>query len=563
MANPDRCRVRLRLRVRSSRARKWDTEEHASAGVANQRRSVYREISRSFVMFACLHFPRFFLQAAQIAHAVQAAVRSSGIETGASSKGRSAGAPGRFSTVVVNEDHAKGIILQLDDTARQQGIHAGMTPAQAMARDKTVRILRRSPTQEDDLTQLLLEQALRFSPLVELTAPGVCIADLRTSGETRQRLQSAARQCVERMHARGIDARIGLAQTPDLAQLAARSASPVCLVTNTKSFVAGLPLDALDPPEKLRAILVDWGIATMGHLMSLPRAELIERLGTDAAALLKRVSPRNKRLLCLHDVAPVYRAAIDFEYEIDTTDPLLFLLRRFLVDLCERIASGYRVVERILLRIPMSDGAAYERTFSIPAPTADVDPLFRVLSTHLETLQLEQRPVGVQLQLIPGMANRVQLPLFETVIRDPNQFGETLARLKALIGNDRVGVPVKIDTHQPDRFELRENFDQHPCASAFRSRKPRGLPLRRYRPARGARVKLESTQRVTPVELESDGVSGRICEVAGPYRLSGDWWDTTRWQTEEWDIELADGGIYRISRKAGQWSIEGCYDASG
>jgi hypothetical protein len=52
-----------------------------------------------------------------------------------------------------------------------------------------------------------------------------------------------------------------------------------------------------------------------------------------------------------------------------------------------------------------------------------------------------------------------------------------------------------------------------------------------------------------PVLLQSSLISGRILEARGPWKLSGNWWDRTRWQTQEWDIALDNGGLYRIALK--------------
>ena len=87
---------------------------------------------------------------------------------------------------------------------------------------------------------------------------------------------------------------------------------------------------------------------------------------------------------------PEYAEAFDFDCEIETIEPLLFLLRRFLDGLCGRLRAVYRVAQRMVLRLPLEDGVSHDRVFSIPAPTADVEVLFRILHTHLEDLKLPE-----------------------------------------------------------------------------------------------------------------------------------------------------------------------------
>jgi hypothetical protein len=53
-----------------------------------------------------------------------------------------------------------------------------------------------------------------------------------------------------------------------------------------------------------------------------------------------------------------------------------------------------------------------------------------------------------------------------------------------------------------------------------------------------------------------------VTAAHGPYRGSGGWWDKELWGQEEWDIEIAGRGIYRLGLTHGQWFIEGCYEAA-
>lgn len=487
-------------------------------------------------MFGCIFLPRFRLQAALRWH--------------------DACGP----AVVVEETTLKGIVAEVNEMAAARGIMAGMTSAQAMARVRGLLIRLRSPAQEECLHQILIQTALALSPEVELCGDGACVADLRrVRKETCW--QQLADQQIALLRTQGLFAKMGIAPTPDLSLLAARGAQPSAIIYDPRAFTSCLPIETLEPPEDLLQILHDWGIRRVGEFLALPSSETIERLGPAAKALRHKVSGRHKRLLRLVRPIPEYAEAFDFDHEIETIEPLLFLLRRFLDGLCGRLRAVYRVAERLMLCLPLEDGSNHERVLSIPVPTADAEVLFRILGTHLEHLKLPQRPVGVRLHIQAALPAKDQLQLFESALRDPNRFGETLAKLKAFLGNDSVGVPAHSNTHRPDSYWLQDGF----AAEMGIRKKPacaseplRGLPLRRFRPARPSSVRMKDGR---PAELESPTVRGLVCQCAGPYRLSGNWWDSERWQQEEWDVDLAKGGLYRLSRHGTIWKIEGCYES--
>ena len=178
------------------------------------------------------------------------------------------------------------------------------------------------------------------------------------------------------LRTQGLRAVMGIAPTPDLAHLAARGAQPSAVVYDPGAFTSSLPIETLEPPEDLLQILHGWGIRRVGEFLALPKVETIERLGPDAEALRRKVSGRNKRLLRLVRAVPEYAEAFDFDCEIETIEPLLFLLRRFLDGLCERLRAVYRVAQRMVLCLPLEDGSSHERAFCIPVPTAEVESAF-------------------------------------------------------------------------------------------------------------------------------------------------------------------------------------------
>src|SRR5215831_8150850 len=206
--------------------------------------------------------------------------------------------------------------------------------------------------------------------------------------------------------------------------------------------------------QDIFAILHKWGIHTVGQLATLDKEQLAPRLGPEAIRMWERANGQSKRVLKLIRPPESFEESFEFEREIETAEPVLFMLRRFLEQLAVRLAAIYLVAKELTLRITFGNKQIYKRVFKIPQPTNDVDLLFRMLQTHLENFRSEHPIVAVALSAEQIKPAAEQFGLFETTLRNPHQLSETLARLTALVGADRVGTPVLEETHRPDAFRI-------------------------------------------------------------------------------------------------------------
>jgi protein ImuB len=182
-----------------------------------------------------------------------------------------------------------------------------------------------------------------------------------------------------------------------------------------------------------------------------------------------------------------------------------------------------------------------------------------MLHTHLENFRSECPITAVSLDAQPTKPPKQQFGLFETTLRNPHQLSETLARLTALLGADRVGTPVLEETHRPDAFHL-ESFSWEVGAinlNRLAPTAPLRAALRRFRPNIAASVLFADEQ---PIHLHSGQVSGAVSGQRGPYRASGNWWDEKIWSRSEWDLELEDNVLVRCHQSGGTWQINGVYD---
>lgn len=458
---------------------------------------------------------------------------------------------------IVEGETIKGHILELTDSAARAGVRQGMPSPQAMARCPDLQSCQRSLTREETISALLVETAGTLSPFIESTAPDLCLLDLRWLKTTDW--QSWTNNVVTQFEHLKLRVKVGLASNPDLAVLAARRKERTLIVKDTPEFLSGIGLEELGAAPELIAVLRDWGIKYLGDLTRLSRPEVVERLGPEAGKLWDCATGGTQRQLRLVRPLEIFAESFEFDNPIETTEPLLFILRRILDQLTTRLRQTYRVAAKMVLSLTLENGAPYQRTFVIPSPTLEVDVLFRILHTHLEDLSLEQRPVSLRLEVEPTSREERQFHLFESQLRDPNGFSETLARLHALAGVGNVGVIELEDTYQPDRFRLVEpKFEEESSSKTRTDDQMIGLPLHRFRPPFSAQVQLTHH---LPAWVFSEKAYGEIIDVGGPYRVSGEWWDRNAWNTEEWDVELDSGALYRLSKQNECWFVEGCYDA--
>jgi protein ImuB len=83
--------------------------------------------------------------------------------------------------------------------------------------------------------------------------------------------------------------------------------------------------------------------------------------------------------------------------------------------------------------------------------------------------------------------------------------------------------------------------------------------MRLFRPALHARVHVVE---YAPKDIVASGIKGNIVRRAGPWKTSGEWWASTMWSREEWDVALDDGALYHIYQESesGEWYVHGIYD---
>ena len=446
----------------------------------------------------------------------------------------------------------KAIVTEV--TVEAMPVRPGFTATLAMARCPGVILRQRDVLAEIEAQRLLVAAAFTISPRVEPTANGLCTIDLQ--GADPRQTEAALRLALVELERAGIPPRAGIAETPLIAGYAARQADPILWIEDQAKFLRPLPLEFANPLPAQAEVLRGWGLKTLGDLVDLSKAEIGARLGTEGVILWERAAGETTRVLRTVEPARSFAAEWLYEPPIESLEPLLFKLRRFAERLALELRGSQLVAQSLSLTLMLEDESDYHRSFQLPEPGTDVESWLRVMQTHFDTVKTTARVIGSRLVAQPTRPPQKQDGLFETGLKDPELFWENLARVAAIVGDDRVGTPVLSDTHRPDAYTLVKPAEVVPASDPAPVHPIRGGVLRRFRPAWDVDVTMQFDQ---PVHVHGP-VTGAIRAWAGPWKLSGDWWHPQAWACEYWHVELDTGAVYRLARTPQGWRVEGVID---
>jgi len=464
----------------------------------------------------------------------------------------------------------RATLLAVAPAAARRGVRRGLSVAQAVAVDADLLVQQRSPDTLRAAQAALCDAAESFSPRVEDAGEGIAYLDLDGLGSLFASESQLANALAQRAAHLGLEALVGVAGSKVAAYLAARNGGGVTVIPRGEewSFLAPAPVTLLEPSPVLAATMQRWGIRSIGDLAALPASAVGTRLGPEGVRLVHRARGEDERPL-LPRAAPLhFEEGVDLDYGLEGMEPFLFVLRAVLDRLTARLAVRGLVCGDLRLSLRLATRGRDERTVVVAVPSNEV----KVLLT-LVRLQLEAHPPAAAIDAlrVAAVAERLraaQLDLFRPHGPAPAQLGVTLARLTAICGADRVGTPVVADSHRPDAYEVREGGTglggygiraSTPLTPTPLTPNPIPLALRAVRPPQAIDVFCE---RDRPEFIRGSGFAGRVVHAAGPWRVHADWWNEQAATRDYNDVQLSDGGVYRLYYERVQhgWFVDGVYD---
>ncbi len=462
-------------------------------------------------------------------------------------------------------------VCSLNRRAHSLGMVRGMTKVEVDT-FPGMTALRRSSGEEAAAKAVLLECAGGFSPRVEDCSNDsafLCVIDIAGTQALFGAPETLAQNLLARANALGIATAVAVSSNFHAAIALARGIPmqtvKVVPAGEECAALASLPLTVLDLTEEQSETFSLWGIRTLGMLGALPERELISRMG-QSAKQLRRMS-RGEMPHLFQPVEPAFflTERMELDSPVEVLDALLFVVNLMLDQLIRRAAARALAMASVCITLTLEAGKKHSRTVRPALPANDRPLWLKLLHLDLEAHPPQAAILAVALDAEPGSASKVQLGLFTPQLPEPSRLDVTLARIRAIVGDENVGCAVLADTHRPDSFGM----NPFSISSQQPPVQPDNLPaalrpaIRRLRPKETVFVAVQSGR---PVSFVFRNRRYAVDRAYGPWLTSGDWWNSTLWGCEQWDLIARDKDgaqlccclIRDLLRE--QWQMAGLYD---
>ncbi len=442
--------------------------------------------------------------------------------------------------VAVTDRHgARRWVIGCNPACIAAGVRPGMDATTALALLPSLRLIERSRPREVNALKSLAAWAEQFSSWTCYDAERHLVWIEVYSGLRYFGGVEVIRSQVEHGLAQlGYEACCGVAPTLEAAAALARihDAPTIEGSTDLAEALAPLPMAALALEEDIADAFAGLGLRTIGQVLALPRDSMARRFDPDLVDYLDRLTGRQRDPRKPFRAPAKFRRTFELLGNVETTEGLLFPLRRILGELQGYLIGRDTAVQELHLEL-VHDGAEPTRLqVRSSRPLRDGLRLFALVRERLERTMLPQSVEAITVaadQFVP--LGDTQLELIEGGQLKDRDWEDLLDTLRARMGDIAVLKLGLQDQHLPEKAW---------CTVEGKERPPDGtLPDR-------------------PLWLlEPRQVTLLPQRMGMPERIEAGWWDGEDQQRDYFTAESRDGAklwLYRDGATGG-WFLHGLW----
>ncbi len=332
-----------------------------------------------------------------------------------------------------------------------------------------------------------------------------------------------------------------------IARAAGGAASTRVLVLDSleqeRSLLCRVPLSRLGFDRASLGFLDRLGVSTVGMLLRLPPAGLLESLGKEARRLFAMASGELDMPASRVPASEALQAGRILEQAVSDRAVILALVADLLSCLLARLEGSDKAVSTVHLQLASGRHDTVVESLALSCPTLDHATILELARLRLETVELSAAVTELTVSLEAERVPREQLRMFDpSGSRDLEAGSRALDRIRAAFGEDSVLRAALEDRHLPEA-----SFSWRPCPRLAAAR-----PRKGFGPC--------MVRRILPRPLPLPGPP-RARATAGPYIISGAWWQGRSGQEElcrEYYFAVDDDGrLLWVYRDRGAWFLQG------
>ncbi|MBS1907425.1 MAG: DNA polymerase Y family protein [Actinobacteria bacterium] len=347
--------------------------------------------------------------------------------------------------------HANRVVA-CSAAARAQGVRTGQRRREAQGLVPSLRLLPADPARDERAFQPVLRLIEAQAPGAQLLRPGLVLLRARGVARYHGGEAEAARALHALLAASGHpEVRLGIADGPFTAELAARGGDPLLVVAAGASaaFLAPLPVQALRTPG-VTALLLRLGIHTLGELAALGPERLRERFGEHGGRLHALASGADSRPVVPRDPDPELAAEVEFESPLGQSDQIAFAVRQSADAVLLALGKASLVCTEVRIDLTDDDGQVTSRTWLHPTCFEAADLVDRV-RWQLESLAAEAAATGADADEAHRFRGIARVRIAPVAVDDaahhqPGLFGSgtderlhhAVSRVQTLLGHEGV-----------------------------------------------------------------------------------------------------------------------------
>jgi protein ImuB len=479
-------------------------------------------------------------------------------------------------------------VVASSPAARQEGVRLGQRRREAEAACPGLLFVEDDPPGELRSFEKVLRAVTSFTPSVELTRPGVCCLPVRGparyfGGEEALSSKMAAvatRAATELGGKETPPAKVGIADTPFAARLAARSAAIVA-PGKTAEWLSPLPVGALGLPA-LAELLERMGLFRIGQFAALDEALVSGRFGREGLLAHRLARGEDDHRLEIGELSPELSVQKELEDPLESAEQVAFVAAGLAEELLSELSAAGLCCTRLFVEAATEHAEELARWWCSDTPFTSRSMVDRVRWQLEGWLTSPGAAPSAGITLVRLSAGEVgpdlgrQLDLLSARVEAGPRLERAVARVQGLLGPESVltgalcggrgpleqaclvpwrqtSGPSKKDEPWPGRLPSPSPAVVYPEPPEVELAGKEGGPVRV-----SGRGKLASP----PCSLAPRG--GRPLSVtawAGPWPLEERWWDpSSHRRRARLQVMLEDGSSHLLSLEKGSWRLEASYD---